>query len=234
MNLNRKQARKRDKKYLRQLYYLKSFLALLQAYRVHLSLCNVATHPKHKSIERWRYLSVVRHRRRQFRVSCTKFYQSLAARRRSEVVYYFYEFRLSLTTFITSPGFYFVELSRPTFSYRICFASSSTLSLMRNSLIVHDMDSSSSSNTSISAHSTDASSSLLRSVGQMLMNWFMQSLQSASSTLTTSLNENDQNVLAHQFCNNLLTVGVIRKLDEVTTTTTTAQESPFKVSAWSR
>lgn len=218
MNLNRKQPRKRDKIYLRKLYYLKNFLALLHVYRAHLARCrcnSVTTHSTRKSIERWRYRSVTRCRR-QFRLTCTKFYQSLAARRHTEIVYYFYDFRLSMTSFITSPGFHFVEPSRRRSRYY-----SISSKLMGNSLIAHEaMDPN-----EISSSHNSSDPTPLRSAGQMLINWFVQSLQSASSALTASLNENDQNVLAYQFCSNLLAVGVIRKLDETTTT----PESAFKV-----
>lgn len=218
---NRKYSRKKkDKSYLRKLlYYLKNFL---HAYRAHLTRYryNITTiHSLHKSIQWWRccYQDIV-HCRRQFHVTCTKFYQSFNGKRRTEVVYYYYDFRLSMTSFITSPGFCFIELSRPSRidKFYFCFdLQRSVVSvLMRKFHINREMD---------EITSSRQPTKLFRSAGQMLINWFMQSLQSTSSTLTTNLNENDQSVLAYQFCNNLLTVGVIRKLDE------TATDPTFKV-----
>lgn len=49
------------------------------------------------------------------------------------------------------------------------------------------------------------------------MNWFAQSMQSIASTMTISLNENDQSTLALQYCNNLLKAGVIKQLDASST-----------------
>ncbi|CAG9798032.1 unnamed protein product [Chironomus riparius] len=46
--------------------------------------------------------------------------------------------------------------------------------------------------------------------GQMLMNWFIQSIP---ASLTTSLNESDLNALTMQYCTNLLIAGIIKSLD---------------------
>ncbi|XP_070509313.1 protein cappuccino-like isoform X2 [Chironomus tepperi] len=46
--------------------------------------------------------------------------------------------------------------------------------------------------------------------GQMLMNWFIQSIP---ASLTTTLNESDLNALTMQYCTNLLIAGIIKSLD---------------------
>lgn len=61
--------------------------------------------------------------------------------------------------------------------------------------------------------------------GQMLMNWFAQSLQSIASSMTTTLNESDLITLTLQYCTNLLSAGVIRQLD-----TSQPNVDSFKVS----
>lgn len=45
------------------------------------------------------------------------------------------------------------------------------------------------------------------------MNWFAQSLQTISGSMTTSLSESDLTTLTLQYCTNLLVAGVIRQLD---------------------
>lgn len=45
------------------------------------------------------------------------------------------------------------------------------------------------------------------------MNWFLQSLQSITGSVNSSLNETDFNSLTLNCCQNLLIAGVIRPLD---------------------
>ncbi|CAO1310784.1 unnamed protein product [Diamesa serratosioi] len=50
--------------------------------------------------------------------------------------------------------------------------------------------------------------------GQMLMNWFSQSFQTITASLSTSLNDNDMHMLTLQYCTDLLVAGVIKQLDD--------------------
>lgn len=49
--------------------------------------------------------------------------------------------------------------------------------------------------------------------GQMLINWFVQSIP---SSLKSTLNENDLYALTMQYCTNLLIAGIIKPLDTAT------------------
>lgn len=48
----------------------------------------------------------------------------------------------------------------------------------------------------------------------MLMNWFSQSFQTITASLSTSLNDNDMHMLTLQYCTDLLVAGVIKQLDD--------------------
>ena len=48
----------------------------------------------------------------------------------------------------------------------------------------------------------------------MLMNWFSQSFQNITASLSTSLNDNDMHMLTLQYCTDLLVAGVIKQLDD--------------------
>lgn len=64
----------------------------------------------------------------------------------------------------------------------------------------------------------------------MLINWFVQSLQSSAGTL--SLNENVTNDLAQQYCTNLLKLGVMKHLVDSSSIAVAppSQQETFKVS----
>jgi hypothetical protein len=209
-----KYSRKRDKVYLRKLHYLKRFLSLLNAYRAHLWRQHLRRSSNLKAIKQ-RYqnsLFVSRQRHCQFFVTNTTFYRSHNVTKTSEIILYVYGLRVSVTSFITTPGFHFIELSELDKFYEIDLRR-----LRGNFLIVCEMEN--------DVKKIQSNSFQRRChAGQMLVNWFIQSLQTVANALTTDLNDNDQNVLAYQFCNSLLSAGVIRKLDETSTT-----EPGFKV-----
>jgi hypothetical protein len=213
--MNLKHSRKRDKVYIKKLYYLKSFLSLLQIYRVHLWRQYQLSQNSLKAIEnRYHHISLfVRLQRQcQFAVINTTLYRSQNVTKTSEIILYVYGLRMSVTSFITAPGFHFIELNEIDKFYAIVLNSAKC----RNISIVCEMENEKNLN-------EIQSNSIRSKTGQMLVNWFVQSLQTVSNALTTNLNENDQNVLAQQFCNSLLSAGVIRKLDETST------EPGFKV-----
>lgn len=210
-----KYSRKRDKVYLRKLHYLKSFLNLLHAYRVHLTRkqFHQITSTKLRAIECRYHSSTLVSRQRQCRffvTNKTSFYRSRNVTKTTEIILCVYGLKMLLTSFIIAPGFHFIEPSE----LDKCFVID--LRDARNFLNICEME--------IVPKIQPNSTYFLRS-GQMLVNWFLQSLQTVSNALTTNLSESDHNVLAYQFCNSLLTAGVIRKLDETST------ESGFKVCA---
>ncbi|CRK93999.1 CLUMA_CG007525, isoform A [Clunio marinus] len=68
--------------------------------------------------------------------------------------------------------------------------------------------------------------------GQMLMNWFGQSIQSITDTMTITMSENDLNTLTLHYCANLLSAGVIKQLDSSSSSADTFK--PNLMYQWTR
>lgn len=198
-------SRKRDKIYFKKLFFLRNFLNLLQVYRTYLS---------------WKYRKRVRtavdwHQRCaiEWRQAILKwspmFHQPEFD---SIVICRFRQCQLTLTYLINSPRVLSFDISPIDKMFHIPFGRET---LRENLMIVceggYEDDSFYCKMNRFLCTQFNSLSFFVP--GQMLMNWFAQSLQSINGSVTSSLNENDLSSLTLKCCQNLLIAGVIRQLD---------------------
>lgn len=211
-------SRKRDKIYLKKLFYLRNFLNVLQSYRAYLSW---KLRKRLKNAVDWHH-QVIAWKQATIDWNPILYLPDIE----TIVIFRFYQCQLTICHFIKSPRLLFFDIVAADKVVQI-FSGRETL---RRSLLTvcESVDNESVDCETFRSLLTKFSFNLLVS-GQMLVNWFAQSMVSIASKMTIALNENDQSTLALQYCKNLLKAGVIKPLDASSIGT-----EEFKVSEASR
>lgn len=218
-------SRKRDKIYLKKLYFLRNFLNLLQLYRAYLGW---KFQKRPKAALDWRPRHSVEWKNVCVKVTWSPFYKQ--PKIYTTVIFRYYQCQLTMTFLINSPRlFSFIAPIDKTF--HIFYGRETerrnlfTACEFVDEIARFDYDKNILGIRRFRGHLWRRLT-IFHVPGQTLMNWMAQSLQTIDGSVTSSLNENDLSLLTLQYCTNLLSAGVIRQLD----TATPGSES-FKVSS---
>lgn len=202
-------SRKRDKVYLKKLFYLRNFLNLLHVYRVFLAW---KFRKRPQNALKWHRRQAIAWKRDMTIAWHPKFYQR--GIHTTEVIFRFHECQLTVTRVINLPSLFLFDIATlKDKKLKISFGREK----IKESLMVvcEGEDDGECQDFGSFCRELEGKLSVMEEIlfsGQMLMNWFAQSLQSLQN-LNKSLTENDFNALTLHYCSNLLVAGVIKQLD---------------------
>lgn len=235
-------SQKRNRIYLRKIWYLRNFLNLLRSYRAFLRW----KYGRKKRVKRirWRNYAPIAWKTFKFKLH-EVFKQSIEY---TVVVYRYFNFRMTATCLISNKPFKFItildmlsldkkftiSLRHETSRWKSYLTTLSRCIHRSFSFVIvvykHQCAFVPKCFFKIELNLQDSMLLVLQILklfiifpGQMLLNWFVQTIP---ASLTSSLNENEMNALTMQYCTNLLIAGIIKPLD---TTSNNNGNETFKV-----